>query len=275
MIIRKGYSDGPEGQVHWRMADPGGARTLPDLYCFSPAPFGSIAYANILPHLAQHRRVIAPDYPGQGGSDGGSVNPSIEDYAASMCAVIEDLSGASDVHATGFHSGCLVAVEVALRDASTVKRLALVDVPAFDPATRAKYLPAVGAPFELSTDLESLSKAWERAVTNRSDIQPLEQCLALFADTAGNGPRMNATFHAAFTYDVESKFAALQVPTSILATTSMLLETSRRAAQLISDCDLVELLDIQRSVLDESAETTAAQIGAALQSSASQNPSSS
>lgn len=275
MIIRKGYSDGPEGQVHWRMADPGGARSQPDLYCFSPAPFGSIAYANILPHLAQHRRVIAPDYPGQGGSDGGSAHPAIEDYAASMCAVIEDLSGASDVYATGFHSGCLVAVEVALRHASDVKRLALVDVPAFDPPTRAKYLPAVGAPFELSADLESLSKAWDMAVTKRSALQPLEQCLALFADTAGNGPRMNATFHAAFTYDVDSKFAGLQTPTTILATKSMLLEPSRRAAQLISNCSLVELLDIQRSVLDESAVITAAQIGAALRTPASQNPSSS
>lgn len=275
MIIRKGYSDGPEGQVHWRMADPGGVCSQPDLYCFSPAPFSSIAYANILSHLAQHRRVIAPDYPGQGGSDGGSASPSIEDYAASMLAVIDDLSAQSEVQVTGFHSGCLVAVDVALRRASAVKHLALVDVPAFDPESRANYLPAVGAPFEASTDLESLHKVWDMAVTKRSTIQPIEQCLALFADAAGNGPRINATFHAAFTYDVESKFSALQAPATILATKSMLLEPSRRAAQLISNCELVELLDIQRSVLDESAMKTAAQIVAALQSSASQNPSSS
>ncbi len=275
MIIRKGYSDGPQGQVHWRMADPGGAHSQPDLYCFSPAPFSSIAYANILPHLAQNRRVIAPDYPGQGGSDGDKTRPSVEDYAASMLAVIDDLSEQSDVQVTGFHSGCLVAVEVALQRASVVKQLVLVDVPAFDPDTRAKYLPVVGAPFEASTDLESLRKVWDMAVTNRSRIQPIEQCLALFADTAGNGPRMNATFHAAFTYDVESKFDALQTPATILATKSMLLDPSRRAAQLISNCTLVELLDIQRSVLDESAATTAAQITTALQSSAGRPRSSS
>jgi len=275
MIIRKGYSDGPEGQVHWRMADPGDVRSQPDLYCFSPAPFGSIAYANILPHLARHSRVIAPDYPGQGGSDGGNASPSIEDYAASMLAVMDDLSGASEVHVTGFHSGCLVAVEVGLQRALSVKRLALVDVPAFDPDTRAKYLPAVGAPFEFSGEIESLSRAWDMAVTKRSAIQPIEQCLALFADIVGNGPRMNATFHAAFTWDVESKFAALSVPVKIIATKSMLLEPTRRAAQLISNCDLVELLDIQRSVLDESAAITAAQIVAGLQSPPDQNRSSS
>jgi len=275
MIIRRGYSNGPEGQVHWRMADPGNARSQPDLYCFSPAPFSSIAYANILPHLAQHRRVIAPDYPGQGGSDGGSASPSIEDYAASMLAVIDDLSGMSEVYATGFHSGCLVAVEVALQRALAIKRVVLVDVPAFEPETRAKYLTLVGAPFEPTVELESLSKAWDMAVTKRSAIQPLEQCLALFTDTARNGPRMNATFHAAFTYDVETKFAALQTPATILATKSMLLEPTRRAAQLVPNCDLVEVLDIQRSVLDENAAITAGQIIAALQSSACETPSSS
>ena len=95
-MIRKGYSDGPEGQIHWRMAGEGGANA-PDLYCFSPAPFSSIAYASILPHLAQAGRAIAPDYPGQGGSSGGSAAPTIESYADSMCALIKALSGDAPV----------------------------------------------------------------------------------------------------------------------------------------------------------------------------------
>lgn len=264
MIIRKGYSDGPQGQIHWRMADPGSDRTKPDLYCFSPAPFSSVAYSAMLPYLAKHRRVIAPDYPGQGASDGDSTTPSIEDYTASMLSVIHDLSGQANVHVTGFHSGCLVAVEVALQ-AAAVKRTVLVDVPAFDPATRAKYLPAVGAPFEPSTDPESLSKAWDMAVTKRAAAQPLEECLEMFADTVGNASRMNATFHAAFTYDVEARFGALRVPTTIIATSSILLEPSRRAEKLVADSTLVEILDIQRSVLNESAEVIAAQIDTALE----------
>ena len=255
MTIRKGYSDGPEGQVHWRAsgASPQGVR---DLYCFSPAPFSSMAFTNLMPYLADKRRVVAPDYPGQGGSDGGSPTPTIEQYAASMIAAIKDLSGDGPVDVLGFHSGCLVAAEAKLQAPDLIKRVLLIDVPAFEPETRAKYLPVVGAPFETSDDLNTVMKAWDMAVTKRADIQSLDQCYALFADSVANGPRMNATFHAAFTYDVEERLGALKSGAAILATQSSLLEASRRAASLIPASAYVEALDIKRSVLDESAERT-------------------
>ena len=119
-------------------------------------------------------------------------------------------------------------------------------------------------PFELSPDLQSLAKAWDMAMTKRLETQPLAQSLAMFADTVGNGPRMNATFHAAFTYDVEASLSSLNANATIIATQSSLLDPSRRAADIIPDCQLVELLEISRSVLDENAETTAATILASL-----------
>lgn len=260
MSIRKGYCDGPEGQVHWRMAEPVGAPTASDLYCFSPAPFGSIAYQTILPHLAKGRRAIAPDYPGQGGSDGGSPTPTIESYAASMLAIIKALSGDTPVSVLGFHSGCLVAADVKLQAPDQVENVILIDVPAFTPEKRADFLPVVGKPFTPTGDLESVSKAWDMAVTKRIDTQPIEHCYAMFADTVGNGPRMNATFHAAFTYDVEAKLGALPGATTILATQSSLLDPSRHAVTLIPKCTLIERLDIQRSVLDANAETVATEV---------------
>ena len=257
MTLRKGYCDGPEGQIHWRMVKLDSSVELPDLYCFSPAPLSSMAYMNLLPALGQHQRAIAPDYPGQAGSDGGSAQPSIESYAASMIAVIQKLSNGSPVNVLGFHSGCLVAAEVKRQAPTLVDKAILIDVPAFDADTRAKYLPMVGAPFQPSPDLASVAKAWDMAVTKRQDTQPLDQCLSLFADIVGNGPRMNATFHAAFKYDVEARLAELGPGVAIIATKSSLLEPSRRAADLIPNAQLVELLDIERSVLDEHAEITA------------------
>lgn len=260
MQQRKGYSDGPEGQLHWRMMASEREPRQPDLYCFSPAPFGSIAFTNIMPHLAQDRRVIAPDYPGQAGSDGGRIEPSIEGYADSMRAVIEDLSGDRRIDVLGFHSGCLVAAELKRQLRDRIGHAVLIDVPAFEPQTRAKYLPMVGRPFEMSADLESLSKAWDMAVTKRLETQTLAHSLAMFADTVGNGPRMNATFHAAFTYDVEASFGALQGPITVIASKSSLLEPSRRAAQLISESKLIEILEVERSVLDQYADLTARKV---------------
>ena len=258
MTIRKGYSDGPEGQVHWRMGEPTNTPTEPDLYCFSPAPFSSIAYETILPFLSNRRRVIAPDYPGQGGSDGGSSSATIEQYATSMLAVISELSGTQPVDVTGFHSGTLVAVETALQNALQVARLVLVDVPAFAPKIRSELLTSMAAPFEPSLDLESLATAWKRSVTSRKETQALDECLRYFADSVANGSRMNATFHAAFRYDVEAKFAALAHPVAILATQSGLLDPSRRSAELLSNAKLSEQLDIEGSVLNQNAERTAA-----------------
>lgn len=264
MSIRKGYSDGPQGQIHWRMLNAAREMGLSDLFCFSPAPFGSIAYTTLMPHLAKERRVIAVDYPGQSGSDGDDIEPRIEDYAVSMLAVIADLSDGRPVHVLGFHSGCLVAIEAKLRAHSEIDHVILIDVPAFDAETRETYLPLTGAPFELSSEIDSLQKAWDMAVTKRLETQSLARSLAMFADTVGNGPRMNATFHAAFTYDVDSKLAALDGTSTIIATQSALLEPSRRAASLIPSCRLIEALDIQRSVLDEHAEATAHLINDAL-----------
>lgn len=257
MTIRKGYCDGPEGQIHWRMAMPDTAIESPDLYCFSPAPFSSIAYTNLLPRLGLRQRCIAPDYPGQGESEGGGAQPSVASYAASMITVIETLSVATPVNVLGFHSGCLVAAEIKLQAPALVDKAILIDVPAFDADTRAKYLPMVGAPFQPSPDMESVAKAWDMAVTKRQDTQPLDHCLSLFADVVGSGSRMNATFHAAFTYDVEARLSDLSPGVSIIATNSSLLEPSVRAANLIPNARLIELRDIKRSVLDEHAEITA------------------
>lgn len=257
MSIRKGYSDGPEGQVHWRMAHPVNEAKNIDLYCFSPAPFGSIAFEEILPHLARNRRVVAPDYPGQAGSEGGSPTPSIESYARSMVSVIKDLSGDRPVGLIGFHSGCLVAAEVKLQASDQVDHMVLIDVPAFDPETRAKYLPSVGGVFNPTAEIDALAKAWEMAVTKRLAHQSIDQCYEMFAEMAGNGARMNATFHAAFTFDVEAKLNALSGPVTILATRSSLLEWSRRAADLIQGANMVEILDIEGSVLNANAKRTA------------------
>ena len=135
-MIRKGYSDGPYGQLHWRMLTPSGDLRGPDLYCLHPAPFSGLAFTTIMPFLAQGRRVIAPDFPGHGGSDAYVEQPTIERYAQAMLALINALSGAGAVDVLGFHSGSLVAAELAASTPARVRKLVLIDVPYFDAATR-------------------------------------------------------------------------------------------------------------------------------------------
>ncbi|MEP3226192.1 MAG: alpha/beta hydrolase [Parasphingorhabdus sp.] len=259
-MIRKGYSDGPFGQIHWRKLVPEGPISAPPLYCLHPGPFSGLAFTAIMPHLARDRMVVAPDYPGYGGSDPFKEEPTIAEYAQAMLAVIHEQSGSGTVDLLGFHTGNLVAVEMALIDPLKIGRLALVDIPAFDAETSAKHKSASSKTFEITSELECLEWPWKRGITNRIASQTYDRSFEMFVEQLRPGKFMNKAFHAAFSYDVDSKLPAMTQDSLILATQSGLLDATRRAATLIADARLVERLDITRAVLDEAAEITAAEI---------------
>lgn len=259
-MIRKGYTDGPFGQIHWRMMEPQGQATQPDLYCMHPGPFSGIAYTNIMPHLAQNRRVIAPDYPGYGGSDPFKEHPSIAEYALAMLAVAGDLTGNAQIDLTGFHTGNLVAGEMAVSKPSSIHKLALVDAPAFDAETSAKYRSMAAQPFEISEDKDSLEKPWKRGITSRISEQGPARALEMFAEQLRAGRNMHTAFDAAFTYDVYGRLPKITHPCLVLATQSELLEATRWAGENIPNAKLLERLDIDKGVLDQYAETTASEI---------------
>lgn len=256
-MIRKGYSDGPFGQIHWRMLVPEEPVSKPDLYCLHPGPFSGLAFTTIMPHLAKDRRAFAPDYPGYGGSDPFKEEPAISEYAEAMMAVIDDQSGIGPVDLMGFHTGNLVAAEMALSQPEKIRRLALIDVPAFDAETSAKHRAASAKTFEITPDMSSLKWPWERGMIKRIESQGLERSFDMFTEQLRPGRLMNKAFHAAFTYDVDRKLMALEHPSLVLATQSGLLGATRRAAQMITNATAIERLTITRAVLDEAHEEVA------------------
>lgn len=256
-MIRKGYSDGPFGQIHWRILVSEAPVSKPDLYCLHPAPFSGLAFTTIMPHLAKGRRVFAPDYPGYGGSGPFKEEPVISEYAEAMIAVIDDQSSSEPVDLMGFHTGNLVATEMALTQPEKIRRLALIDVPAFDAETSAKHRAASAQTFEITPNIDCLEQPWERGMSKRIESQGLERSFDMFAEQLRPGPLMNKVFHAAFSYDVDRKLTALEHPSLVLATQSGLLGATQRAAQMIPNATAVELLTITRAVLDEAHEEVA------------------
>lgn len=259
-MICKGYSGGPFGQVHWRLLEPEEPSTQPDLYCLHPAPFSGLAFTGIMPHLAQGRRVIAPDFPGHGGSDAFKQEPSIEEYVEAMLAVIANLSGDTPVDLMGFHTGNLVAVEIAISQPDHVRRLALVDVPAFDADTRDKYRATAARPLEITPQLSCLDAAWERGMSKRLQSQGPDRSFEMFVEQLRHGKKMNAAFHAGFSYDVDARLPQVTHPAMVLASQSVLLAATYRASKLISTAKLVERTDVTRAVLDEAATRIASEI---------------
>lgn len=182
---------------------------------------------------------------------------SIADYAAAIEAVATQLSPDRPVDLLGFHTGCLVACELALTSPTRVRKLALIDVPAFDADTRQAHRAESSAPPGLTEDLASLAPAWERGITRRVASQGMERSFAMFVEQLCHGEAMNAGFHASFTCPVEERLAKVAHLATVIATQSMLLEATRRAANLIPSATLIERLDGTRAVLDEAAETIA------------------
>jgi len=259
MKLSKGYTDGPYGQIHWRIAAPENPKA-PDLFCFHPVPFSGLAYTTIMPFLSKDRRVIAPDYPGYGGSDPFVMKPSIEDYAAAMMAVVDDLSGSSLVDVLGFHTGCLVATEVCLNQRDRFRKAALIDIPALPEEVCSSLIETNAQPLELTASLDCLAPAWKSGVTNRLESQSMARAFEMFVEQIRPGEAMNAAFYAAFSYDWQKRFLEHHLETLVLATQSFLLEGSRKAAGVMPNAVLVERLDIKRAVLDEAAERTANEV---------------
>ncbi|MEM1261752.1 MAG: alpha/beta hydrolase [Pseudomonadota bacterium] len=260
-VIHLGYTATPGGQIHWRRC--GGGSDAPDLFLLHPAPFTSMAYERLMPLVAGSRRVWAPDYPGCGGSFAIHDEPSIAMYADAIAAMAAaETTGPIDV--LGFHSGCLVAIAMAQQAGISVRRLILVDVPAFEPAKRDELRASLSFPADLSADPESIGGLWSMAVAKRAETDGLDAAVRLFADSLRHADRWPGTFVAAFSYAVEAACAGVEKPTTIIATDSSLLEPSRRAASLIPAAELIELLAIKRSVLHGAAPELAPVVTAAL-----------
>ena len=261
---RKGYVGKAGNQVHFRIWGEAQAHAAPDLYCFHPGRFTGLAFATIAPFLAEGRRVIAPDFPGYGGSDGASEAPSIAAYADAMLAVAAQLSPGLTVDVLGFHTGCLVAAETAQRSSLHVRKAVLIDIPAFDAETTAAMLEEFSTNVPLGPDMDCLSVPWTKVFEARRETQGERRAFALFAETLRSGEAQNGAFVAAANYPWAERFPSMRAQVLALATQSSLLEQTRLAASVLSNATLLERLDVKRSVLDENAASIAADIDAFL-----------
>ena len=125
-MIRKFYAETSAGQVHGRFLEGGSDK--PPLVCLPPAPTTSLYYATIMPMLANDRDVISLDYPGYGGSDRMDGEPRMEQYAQIVFEALDSVDRPGPFDLLGLHSGCLVALEMALSVPDWIRRIVMVDV---------------------------------------------------------------------------------------------------------------------------------------------------
>ena len=264
--MKRAYAPARTGQVHLRLFEsrqqfPQGQNAPqgppPALVCLHPFPYSGAFFATLAPLLNGQRLVCAPDCPGYGGSDAPADMLSMTELAAAMHEALAaaDLSAPFDV--LGFHSGCLLAVEMARLEPGRVGRLALIDVPYFSPREQAgRYAKSTSAP-GYTGDLDSLATVWEFAVARRLGGMPFGRAFGNFVELLRAGERANWGYHATLTYPCRPRFQAVEHETLVIATEYMLKEHTRKAAQDIPGARLVERRDVTRAVMEEGASAIA------------------
>jgi pimeloyl-ACP methyl ester carboxylesterase len=212
---RRTYLRGRHGQVHCRSAQPAGTSANgPPLLLLHGFPASGAQFTRLLPPLARDRRCIAPDLPGFGDSDPPATQPAVDDYALAAGEVLDALAP-EPVDLLGFHSGCAVAVALALQRPSQIRRLVLIASP--PAATAAGSDPAgTPGPMALTRDGSHLVSAWQQHLAAGAPGWPLEWAAEQFVDVIRRPAIAWWGLDAVRHHDAESGVARLALPVLVL-----------------------------------------------------------
>lgn len=147
--MRLGYADTPLGQLHYAESGSEGTPVI----CLHQTPRSHDEFAELMPLVGPHHRIIAMDMYGFGQSAKPQGPQSIEQYAAGALHLAEAL-GLERFAVMGHHTGAVVAVEVAAVAADRVAGVVL-SAPAYTgPEFRAEQADGPGGVDDAEVDDE-------------------------------------------------------------------------------------------------------------------------
>jgi len=260
---RKGYADGPDGQVHYR--DSGAGQPLLLLHQ-TPCHLGMFDAAWEL-LVRAGIRAIGVDTPGYGQSDAPRGTPTIAGYARAVAAVLDHLRlESADV--LGHHTGASTAAELAVAEPRRIRRVILNGPPLFTTEERAAYLQAIAAAPrpEPRADGSHLLAVWQRRqnfTPGWTSVSGMHRgvVMMLSAQIGGGGERPG--YSAAFAHDIGVPLKAITQPGLILTNTGDdLYAMACRGRDRRPDFAFVELAGGTHDIVDEQPEAWARAVAA-------------
>jgi len=238
-VPRRGYAEGPYGQVHFRDTGHG----LPLVLCHQ-APQTSRQFTNIYEPL--HRRgirAIGVDTPGFGESDSTPFVPTVEDWAAAVPAVLDHL-GITQADVLGHHTGGMVATEVALQFPARVRKLIINGPLPMGEERRLKFLEG-NEEKEINFVYEADGSHLQASFAGRNRMygegaDPRTITRYTVEKFQGYAPFWTG-HHAAFIYDHGPAIEKIQHPTMILTNTGdQIYENAKLTRKMRPDFAYVE-----------------------------------
>lgn len=245
--IRRAFMDGPDGQIHYRIAKPANPTQVP-LVCFHMSPNSGRIYDALTAEMGRDRIVVAPDTPGFGESDGPPSPPEIEDYARTMAGVIENL-GLKQVDVIGYHTGSMTVIELAMQRPDLVRRIVQISSPVFTDEETARH-KSLYAPQPILEDGSHLTKKWLHMQPFYGPKAPLKVIARNYAEGLRGGPVSHWGHRAAFNYDLKAKLPLTDKPILVLNPNDDLWEQTPRARSLMKNGRIHDIPDNSHGFLD-------------------------
>lgn len=203
------------------------------------------------------RMAVAIDTPGFGMSDPPPGPPSIADYSEAMEAAIASLAIASPVDLMGYHTGSMIAANLAVDRADLVRRLICVSAPVFT-SEELTEMRRLYARHEPDAEGNHLLRRWRGFVHwNLGRGLTLPHLNDMFPEGLLAGNREWWGHNAAFSFPPGMRLGEVCQPTLVLNTNDDLQEQSRRALAVMRKGRLVELPQWGHGFLDGFTEQAA------------------
>ncbi len=261
--IRHGYTDCRLGQLHYLEGVPAGTPAAAPLVLLHQNPSSTDEYRHLVAAMAVDRPVIAFDTPGYGMSDAPPAPLSIEGYADAFHDGLVALGLAGGpaggltgqrIDLFGFHTGTLLAIELARALGEDAGRLALAGIPYRTPEERRVRLDQIHAVPGPADDgdaiFERLRWLWDFVVAQRHPDLPIARAARIFAERAKPLHRYWWAYEGVWTYPIEARFAAVRTPTLVLLPDELLHAQSVAAAALIPGAVTQALPELTRDIFE-------------------------
>jgi pimeloyl-ACP methyl ester carboxylesterase len=204
--MKRGYVDGPYGQIHYRIVRPARSRK-PPLMCLHASPLSSAVFDTWIREIGKDRIAVAPDTPGYGGSDTPPKPVEIADFAAAMIRFMDGMKFRV-VDVMGYHTGSLTSIELARRHPDRIRKVVIISAPNWTDEERAASRARAGAPApSYEQMLESTLEGYRTQGKGLFRDMPDEQYFDVQLERMRHYRTSNWGFRAAYNYDT---LAALQ-----------------------------------------------------------------
>ena len=223
---RRGYLDNAAGQLHiWQWQ--GGQSALPPIVCLPPVPYGGRFFDSFA--QAYGGAVWSADLPGYGASDVLADPPTVGGYTDAMTPLLN--APGQPIWLVGFHSGALVAMEMANQYPEQVSGLLLVDVPVFSGPDTTNLRESLTEPPKYLEHENPLNGLFKSMVADCLDKVAYPRALDLFFDFVGVGEARNAGYHAAANFEAVPAAKKVTQSALVIATHSSLRDGTLQVAE--------------------------------------------